>query len=290
MKTKFAWLAVIVLFMIAASLLMQPTQVNAQATATFTATSAPTNTPTATATPIATAYPIAQSLTGFVQGVKVGTYGLTWSTTGDGLQINGGQGLSINNAVGRQVFHVNGVTGDVTVYGGISTTGNFTPTGNLSATSIDVGGGYGSAGCTITANGVLSCNDAMKTDSGFTTGDATGSAGSVAVTNGTVNTIVLTGSSGAISASTLTASTSISSTAIKIGADQFSGAIRYGAAATYTSGTDIAHGLSVTPTVCGPLGWSSAITDAVVSMGNATQFSVTFSAGTTPTLYWMCGK
>lgn len=224
--------------------------------------------------------------------MRVGTYGLTWSTNGDGLQINGGQGLSINSAAGRQVFHVNGATGDVTVYGGINATGNFTPTGNISATSIDIGGGYGSAGCTITTDGRLSCNDYFQTDSTITTGDATGSAGAVYVTNGSgANTISLTGSTGVVAATTanvatLNATTVVSATAISIGTSSFSGTIHYGTSATYTQGAEILHGFSVTPTVCF-ISPSPEITATYTI--TATGFSSNTSSRANP-IYWMCGK
>jgi hypothetical protein len=139
MKQKWAWLGVVALMLLSASLLMQPAGVQAQATATFTATSAATATTVPTATPIATAYPMAQSLTGFAQGVRVGQYGITWSTNGDGLQINGGQGLSINSAAGRQVFHVDGTTGAITTYS------TFTPSGAITATSINASGAINAA-------------------------------------------------------------------------------------------------------------------------------------------------
>ena len=141
---KWAWLGVIALVMISASMLMQSTPVMAQATATSTPTATATNTPVPTATPLATPYPLAQSITGFAQGVRVGQYGITWSTTGDGLQINGGAGLSVNSATGRQLFHVDGTTGNITAFG------IFTPTGAIAATSVSASGAINAA--TLGAN------------------------------------------------------------------------------------------------------------------------------------------
>lgn len=86
----------------------------AQATATSTNTPTATYTPTRTATPVATALPMGVSLSGGVSGVRVGTYGLTFDTTGDGLQIAGGNGISTYSSAGKQTFHVSGATGKIT--------------------------------------------------------------------------------------------------------------------------------------------------------------------------------
>lgn len=122
-QLKFAWLAVIILFLMAASLLMQPAQVHAQVTATFTATSAPTNTPTATATPIATQLPMVSGAQGLYNGVRVGNYAVpTPQVSGDAFQSTVG-GISLYSSVGRQTFHVDNATGNVTAYGSITANG-----------------------------------------------------------------------------------------------------------------------------------------------------------------------
>jgi hypothetical protein len=126
--TKYAWLGIVALMLLASAILMQPVRVSAQATATNTATATATATSVATATPIATALPMAQSLTGFAQGVRIGQYGITWSTSGDGLQLNGGAGLSINSATGKPVFHVDGSTGAQSGFTVLSTATSITVT------------------------------------------------------------------------------------------------------------------------------------------------------------------
>jgi len=277
MKKKLTWVGIVVLFLVGLLVFALPTQASPQlqATATATATSSPTNTPTSTATPIATALPMAQSITGFAQGVRVGQYGVTFATSGDAFQAAGGNGISLYSATGRQTFHVDGATGDITTYGSFNPRGTITATGALIADSATIGGGYGSAGCTVTSAGALSCNDAIVTDSSITSGDGTGSSGSLVLTNGTTNSIVLTGSSGNIGGATLT-----------LGSQTQSGAVRYGTVATYTTGTSIAHGFTVTPTMCliSPM---QAVTATYTI--TTTGFSSNMPSTSSP-IMWICGR
>lgn len=70
----------------------------------------------------------------------------------------------------------------------------------------------------------------------------------------------------------------------------FSGPIKYGVASNYTSGTAITHGFTVTPTVCGMLGSSVAVTPTVF-ISATTTFSMTWDTGYTAyKMYWMCAQ
>jgi hypothetical protein len=119
-KMKWAWLGVIALVMISASMLMQSTPVLAQATATSTPTTAATNTPTPTATAINTPRPMAQSISGYAQGYRVGQYGVTFDTTGSAFQAWGGNTIDLYSAAGRNTVKINGATGSVDFYGSVS--------------------------------------------------------------------------------------------------------------------------------------------------------------------------
>lgn len=123
-QMRLMWAGVIVLTMLASFLLMQPVQVSAQATATFTPTSAATNTPTATATPIATALPLVINASGQYIGQRVGIYGMpTPNTAGSAFQSAVGSIDLYNLTTGRQTFHVANDTGNVTAYGSITANG-----------------------------------------------------------------------------------------------------------------------------------------------------------------------
>lgn len=72
--------------------------------------------------------------------------------------------------------------------------------------------------------------------------------------------------------------------AVSISGASFTGPIKYGTSATYTSGTNISHGFTTTPTMCifSPLPVTATLT--ITSTG--------FSANWTNAnpVYWMCGK
>jgi len=259
----------LVLALLAFSLYNAPRTL-AQSTATATNTPTNTRTPTPTSTPIATPLPLSQSVAGFTYGTRCGQYGLTLSTAGDCFQALNGSGISLYSAAGRRTFHVDGETGNVDIYGTMANA-----TGTLAADSLAVGGGYGAAGCTITSAGALSCNDAIVTDSGITSGDATGSAGSLALTNGTSNSITATGSTGALAA-----------TSLSLGGATFSGAIKYGTAASYTQGASITHGFATTPTMC--MIWPNQNITSTLTMVAST-FSSNMQTTGSP-IYWLCGK
>ncbi len=73
---------------------------------------------------------------------------------------------------------------------------------------------------------------------------------------------------------------------LAIGGVGFSGPIKYGTAATYTSGAAITHGFTVTPTMC-MLQPTRDVT-STLTIGETT-FSSDMASVATP-IYWMCGK
>lgn len=90
---------------------------------------------------------------------------------------------------------------------------------------------------------------------------------------------------GTANVTTLNATT-LDATTLKMDSVAFTGAVKYGTAATYTSGTSITHGFAVTPTVCiiSPM---QAITSTYTL--TATGFSTNMPSTASP-IYWMCGK
>jgi hypothetical protein len=165
-KMKWAWLGVIALMLLSASLLIQPAPVLAQSTATATATSTATNTPTPTATPIATALPMAQSITGYAQGVRVGQYGIVFSTSGSAFQAFDGNSIDLYNALGRHTVSIDGATGNIKAYGtlAIGTAGDVmsgtvkfgAATNYTSGATITHGFASAPTSCVVTPNAVIS--------------------------------------------------------------------------------------------------------------------------------------
>jgi hypothetical protein len=83
-----------------------------------------------------------------------------------------------------------------------------------------------------------------------------------------------------------TTETTANITTLNVGGQAQSGAVRYGTAATYTSGSSIAHGFTVTPTVC-MISPMQAITSTYTI--TTTGFSTNMPTTASP-IYWMCGK
>ncbi len=75
-------------------------------------------------------------------------------------------------------------------------------------------------------------------------------------------------------------------TAIKINSVSFSGVAKWGAAATYTSGSSITHGFATTPTVCLMLPARDVTSTLTIT---ATGFSSNRATQATP-VYWFCGQ
>lgn len=73
---------------------------------------------------------------------------------------------------------------------------------------------------------------------------------------------------------------------LAVGSATFTGAIKYGTAATYTSGTSITHGFTTTPTICiiSPMQNITA-TYTITATGFSTNMQTTGNP-----VYWMCGK
>lgn len=126
---------------------------------------------------------------------------------------------------------------------------------------------------------------AVVTPQGLTFGTSN-FGGSIAVAGDA--TVVGTVSGGSVSGATVTGNT-VAATTLTLGGQAFSGTIHYGAASAYVTGTAISTGFATTATVCGLLGSSSAIS-ASINISSSTAFSITFPNGTTPTVYWLCGK
>lgn len=143
-QNRFTWMvAAIVLLLLAAMWGFTGTPVLAQSTATFTPTATATNTPTATATPLMTQVPLVSNPSGLYYGYGIGNYGApTPSVAGSAFQSSVGD-IDLYSAAGRQTFHVDHATGNVTAYGSIiANTGvnwncaSNTVTGTLTATPV----------------------------------------------------------------------------------------------------------------------------------------------------------
>lgn len=73
---------------------------------------------------------------------------------------------------------------------------------------------------------------------------------------------------------------------LKVGAETQSGAVRFGTAASYASGTSIAHGFTTTPTVCAIIPTQNiSATFTITSTGFSSNMQTTASP-----VYWFCGK
>lgn len=80
--------------------------------------------------------------------------------------------------------------------------------------------------------------------------------------------------------------TAANATALTVGGYTQSGAVRFGTAATYTTGASITHGFAVTPTMC----IMTPIRDVTSTLTiTATGFSSN-RATQAETMYWICGK
>lgn len=88
---------------------------------------------------------------------------------------------------------------------------------------------------------------------------------------------------GSLSTATITTATI---TSLSLGGQTQSGAVRYGTASSYASGASIAHGFTVTPTVCmiNP-NQSITATYTITSTGFSSDMVDTASP-----IYWLCGK
>lgn len=300
-QIKFAWLAVIVLFLISASFLMQPTQASAakmlQVTATFTATSAPTNTPTATATPIATQLPMVYGASGLYNGVRVGNYAVpTPSVNGSAFQSTVGS-IDLYSSAGRHTIGLDNETGNVTIYGTINSTGAMTMSGALNMqnnviTNIGAAGtDFGSDGSLVTAKSITVTSGSVDSLQYIPTGS-----GSAAATNFctsgdcdsgmyTVGDNIVGFSTGGTERARIS-SAGLSATALGINSVTFTGAIKYGVSSTYTSGAAITTGFTVTPTAC--ILFPQRDVTETITLG-ATTISSNRASQSEP-LYWMCGQ
>ncbi len=98
--------------------------------------------------------------------------------------------------------------------------------------------------------------------------------------------------SGDLNAANVTASSAVSgatfdgSSSLAINGVTFSGPIKFGTAANYTSGAAITHGFATTPTVC--LMEPARDVTSTLTIG-ATTFSSNRATQATP-IYWVCGK
>ena len=106
--------------------------------------------------------------------------------------------------------------------------------------------------------------------------------GSLAVTGTVTGTL---GTASQPNVTNLGTQTYLTATNLILSGVAFSGPVKYGVSAVYTSGTRIAHGFSTTPTVCllSPVDLTATVT--ITSTG----FSSNASTRATP-LYWICGK
>ena len=125
---------------------------------------------------------------------------------------------------------------------------------------------------------------------GFSSTDAT-------ITNITATQAVFTGASATYLTGTLgTANqpnvtnlgtqTYLSATNFALGGQVQTGAVRYGTAATYTSGASITHGFTVTPTAC--IASPEREVTATLTI-TTTGFSWDTASRATP-IFWVCGK
>jgi len=182
-------------------------------------------------------------------------------------------------AVGAITGDVTGdVTGNVsgatyvtatTLYGDLvgDVTGDVTAADYVTATTLYVGGGSDFDGAmNVDANGDFDSLSTLSIDSS-------------AYTNSTGD-IALNGNVG------VTGTLTLESVA-------FSGPVRFGSATSVVSGTTIAHGLGITPTVAlltpGATGGYTATVYILAS--NAVSITIGVQDGVTvPTLYWLAGK
>ncbi len=196
------------------------------------------------------------------------------------LSVTGAQTYSgvttINNNL--TVTGTTALQGATTQSGTLTVNNNETVTGTLAVTGVTTHTGA------VTVN-----NNATITGTLNVTGAQTNSGALTVNNNGTITgTLAVTGAQTNSGEFTVNNNATITGTLNLTGAT-FTGPIKYGATSSYASGTAITHGFGLTPTVCGLLGASSAITDSVTTISSTT-FSLAFSAGTTPTVYWMCGQ
>ncbi len=150
-----------------------------------------------------------------------------------------------------------------------------TLSGDVTAGTLAVGGGYGDTGCTLSAAGVLQCNGATTTDGALTAGSAVigGGYGSTGCTLSAAGVLQCNG------AATIDG-------ALTNNGFAFSGAVRGGTSATYTSGAAITHGFASAPNWC-LMGPARDVT-STLTIG-ATTFSSDMASVATP-IYWVCGK
>ena len=80
--------------------------------------------------------------------------------------------------------------------------------------------------------------------------------------------------------------TTITATTFALGGQVQTGAVRYGTAATYTSGASITHGFTVTPTTC--IASPEREVTATLTI-TTTGFSWDTASRATP-IFWVCGK
>jgi len=194
-----------------------------------------------------------------------------------------------NPVLMNQTLKVNGAT---TLSGGSTgdVIGNVTGdlTGIVTATSATVGGGFGSTGCTISAAGVFQCNGAATIGGAATITGTTTLIDATAVGGGFGDTGCTLSAAGVLQcdgAATIGGAATVTGT-LTVGGESFSGAVKYGTAATYANQAAITHGFATTPTVC----ILQPVRDVTSTLTiGATTFSSDMASIATP-IYWMCGK
>jgi len=174
--------------------------------------------------------------------------------TGNCVEIwNGGDVRIYSNQGTTSKFAVDGATGDTTIAGSLAVSGSTVDGGVIGNNTAITG--------TLTVTGATALNGGLAMDtSAFSVADATGNT----VISGTLN-VTSTLSQGGVS---------------------FTGPIKYGTAATYTSGASISHGFATTPTVC-------ILTPARDVTATLTITTTGFSSDTATRaapIYWLCGK
>lgn len=167
---------------------------------------------------------------------------------------------------------------------------NVTSVGDL--TSLSVGGGFGATGCSLSAAGALQCDGAATIGGALV---VTGTS-----TFGNVMTVNANGDFDSLSVAGNTDLTTINNTGanpvtvndnlvvtgtLSVNGETFTGPVKYGTAASYTSGARVAHGFSVTPTMC--MIWPAPITATVTI--TSTGFTSDIATTANPVM-WLCGQ
>ncbi len=103
--------------------------------------------------------------------------------------------------------------------------------------------------------------------------------------------------SGDLNAANVTATSGLSGATLTVNGLQQSGAVKYGTASTVITGTTIAHGLGITPTVFlvqSAVGQATTFTQTIYGFGcNTLSCTVGVSSGsviTFTTVHWIAGK